>query len=181
MFEDWKQAWRQAVENFHREAGDGTSGAPPRIRAMERELTSASGALGRLDEEIARTRRDHEKEREAEQVCRRREALARDVNDGETVRLAAEFAERHAQRAAVLERKIAVLDDARELLSRDVGEMRRMLADVAPDADPRVADGNAASRADDGASAHEFSKLEREAREREADQRLEELKRKMRP
>jgi hypothetical protein len=179
MFEDWKQAWRQAVENFHREAGGGSTGAPPRVRAMERELTSASGALGNLDDEIRRAQRDLAREREAEQVCRRREALARDVNDAETVRIAAEYAQRHGERAAVLDRKIAVLEDERALLSRDVDAMRKKLSDVAPAA-AGVSDGaGSASSTRDDRGTREFSRLEREARERAADQRLEELKRRM--
>lgn len=181
MFDDWKQAWRDAVENFHREAGGGD--APPRIRAMERELTSVSGALGRLDEEIRRTRRDLEKEREAEQVCRRREGLARAVNDEETVRIAAEYAQRHAERADVLDRKIVVLDEERALLSRDVDEMRRTLRELAPSAPaPGVGDGTAtsSSASHDDTHARDFSRMEREARERAADEKLEELKRRMR-
>jgi phage shock protein A len=192
MFDDWKQAWRQAVENFQREAGGGSSGAPPRIRAMERELTSVSGALGKLDDEIRRTKRDVTREREAEAVCRRREALARDVNDDETVRIASEFAQRHAERAAVLERKIAVLEDERTLLARDVDDMRATLARLAPSpatapgvagqggAERGVADGAAAGSTRDDAGTHEFNRMEREARERAADERLEELKRRMR-
>src|SRR5690606_4121595 len=127
MFDDWKQAWRQAVENFQREIA---GGAPPRVRAMERELTSAGGALAKLDDEIRRTKRELEKERHEEQVCRRREALARNVGDEETVRIAVEYAARHAERAAVLERKIAVLDDERTLLARDVEVMRQTLAEI---------------------------------------------------
>ncbi|MBR9990301.1 MAG: hypothetical protein KFH98_11120 [Gemmatimonadetes bacterium] len=185
MFEDWKQAWRQAVENFHREAGTGAAGAAPRIRAMEREVTSASGALGNLDDEIRRTRRDLAKEREAEQVCRRREVLAGDVGDDETVRIAAEFAQRHAERAAVLERKIHVLEDERTLLSRDVAAMRDKLAEISPAGSARgVSDGAAsgtgtARSSDDDRSSGEFYRMEREVRERAAEQRLEELKRRM--
>lgn len=180
MFDDWKQAWRQAVENFHREAGGGSTGAPPRVRAMERELTSAAGTLLKLDDEIRRTRRDLAKEREEEQVCRRREALARDVDDAETVRIAVEFAERHAERAAVLDRKIAVLTDERALLSRDVDAMRERLAEIAPAAAaPGVGDGASAASPREDRGSREFSRMEREARERAADQRLEELKRRM--
>jgi hypothetical protein len=181
MFDDWKQAWRQAVENFHREAGTGEAGAPPRVRAMEREVTSAAGALANLDEEIRRTRRHLAKEREEEQVCRRREELARNVGDDETVRIAAEFAVRHAERAAVLERKIAVFEDERALLSRDVTVMREKLAEVSPSASTRGVSDGAAKRdaSGDGRGSGEFSRMEREARERAADQRLEELKRRM--
>lgn len=178
MFEDWKQAWRQAVENFHREAAGGAAGAPPRVRAMERELTSASGALGKLDEEIRRARRDLEKEREAEAVCRRRETLAQNVGDDETVRVAAEFATRHAERASVLERKIAVLEDERSLLARDVDGMRSKLGDVSAAAGLSTGAPQAEAQQDDRGT-HEFSRMEREARERAADQRLEELKRRM--
>jgi hypothetical protein len=191
MFDDWKQAWRQAVENFQREAGGGSTGAPPRIRAMERELTSVSGALGKLDDEILRTKRDMTREREAEAVCRRREALARDVNDDETVRIAAEFAQRHAERAGVLDRKIAVLVDERALLARDVDDMRETLARLSPSlaepgvtgqagAERGVADGGTAGSVRDEAGTREFNRMEREARERAADERLEELKRRMR-
>lgn len=190
MFDDWKQAWRQAVENFQREAEGGSTGTPPRIRAMERELTSVSGALGKLDDEIRRTKRDIGKEREAEQVCRRREALARGVNDEETVRIAVEFAERHAERAAVLERKFAVLEDERALLARDINDMRETLTRLSPSAADRgvsgqggvergVADGAMGNTAHDEAGTREFNRMEREARERAADERLEELKRRM--
>lgn len=180
MFDDWKQAWRQAVENFQREAAGGSTGARPRVLAMERELTSASGALGKLEDEVRRTRRDVEREREEEQKCRRREALARNVGDEETVRLAVEFAQRHAERGAVLERKISVLEDERALLSRDVDAMRSTLAELSPaEASAGVSAGEPSHTARDDAGDREFSRLERDARERAADARLEELKRRM--
>ncbi|HEX6307374.1 MAG TPA: hypothetical protein VFZ69_04245 [Longimicrobiales bacterium] len=178
MFEEWKQAWRQAVDNFQREvAGVG----PPRIRAMERELTSAAGALGRLDDEIRRVRLELDRERHEEHVCRRREALARGVGDDETARIADEYAQRHAERAAVLDRKIAVLEDERGLLARDVDTMRKTLAEIAPAEPPAGVGGGTtgAATADDDAGHREFSRMEREARERAADARLEELKRRM--
>jgi hypothetical protein len=184
MFEDWKHAWRQAVENFQREVAGAPDGAVPRVRAMERELASAGGALLKLEEEIRRTRRDAAAELEAEQVCRRRERLARDVHDEETVRVAAEFAVRHAERAAVLQRKIAVLEDERALLARDVDGMREVIAETpAPDRGPtsatsRMNAGESSTRADNAAD-REFSRLENDARDRAASERLEELKRRM--
>src|SRR5919109_4245062 len=131
MFEGWKQAWRQAVENFQREVRETQPGVPLRVRAMERELASAGGALTKLEQEIKRARRDAEKERHEEAVCRRREGLAHAAGDDETVRIAVEFALRHAERAQLLERKVAVLEDERALLGRDVAEMRRMLNEAA--------------------------------------------------
>jgi hypothetical protein len=185
MFNDWKQAWQQAVENFQREMRDGASGAGPSVRAMEREIVSAQGALGRLDEQIQRTAREADAERESEEVCRRRETLARGAGDEETVRIAGEFAARHAQRAAVLARKLAVLQEERELIARDVGEMKRIIA-TAPAAagggtgrDSVASSSAESSSPGDEAQARDFSRLEREARERAASERLEELKRRM--
>jgi hypothetical protein len=184
MFEDWKQAWRQAVENFQREIADAApGGTAPRIRAMERELASAGGALLRLDDEIRRTRRDLNAEIEAEQVCRRRESLARAAHDDETVRIAIDFAARHAERAAVLQRKIVVLEDERALLARDVDGMRRIIAET-PAATESIDAGPAREPAPgtarDPAVDREFSRLEQDARDRAAAERLEELKRRMR-
>jgi hypothetical protein len=181
MFEDWKQAWREAVENFRRELKDSEEGdgSPPDVRAMRRDVVSARGALDKLDAEIAQTRKDAATEREQETVCRRREGLAKNIGDGETARLAAEFAMRHVERATVFERKFEVLEQERALLRRDLDNMEETLtAQPAPApeairARPDVLEERAKEDRD-------FAKLDREARERLAEQRLEELKRKMR-
>lgn len=192
MFEDWKQAWRQAVENFQREVAEGSpADAAPRVKAMEREVASANGALLRLDEEIRRTRREVEAEAEAERVCRRRERLARDVADDETVRVAADFAARHAQRAAVLNRKLEVLIDEHALLERDLDTMRAVIAKTpgvsVGDTTGTAAGGTSAASSRDTSPLDEreredvaFSRLENDARDRAAAERLEELKRRMR-
>jgi hypothetical protein len=193
MFEDWKRAWREAVENFQREVQGGDEHLPPRVRAMERELVTASGALARLDQEIRRARRDLEAEQESLTICRRREHFAREAGDEETVRIALEFAARHEERIGLLSRKAAVLEDERSLLDRDISEMRKLVAEAAP-ADPAGTVGGGApsgagtsgTSSDDhlfdeeaAARARDFSRLEREARERAAAERLEELKRRM--
>jgi phage shock protein A len=198
MFEDWKRAWRQAVDNFQREMQAGDEQAPPSVRAMERELVSASGALGKLDDEIRRTRRELDAERESEAVCRRRETLARNAGDEETTRIAVEFAARHSERAEVLGRKLAVLEDERSLLQRDLGDMRRMVSDATATQGTGTGTAGTASAGSAGSGAggtagpndplydeqaaardRAFSRLEQEARERAAAERLEELKRRM--
>jgi len=177
VFEEWKRAWRQAVENFQNELR-GDDAAPPRIAAMRRELGSARDALGRLDAEIRATRGDAAAEREAEQVCHRREALARNIDDEETERLAREFAARHAERAGVLERKVDVLVAERALIARDLEGMEaayreRAGEDALPDFNaPDVFEQRKRQEID-------FGKLDRQARERAAEDRLEEMKKKM--
>src|SRR5690606_30176561 len=100
MFEDWKQAWREAVANFQRELED--EPGDETTRAMRRDERKAADALRRLDAELAAARSNAAAERSEEAVCRRREGLARNAGEEETARIAAEFAGRHAERALVL-------------------------------------------------------------------------------
>jgi hypothetical protein len=177
MFQDWKEAWRQAVENFRREIGEDLAAAGeggPRSRVMHRELTAARDAFARLEAEILRTQRDSAAERESEAVCRRREAQARVIGDHETLRIAVEFAVRHAERAAVFERKADVLTAERDLLRKDLDSMEKIVA-AQMRAEPSP-DQLAAREKQD----RDFGRLERDAREKAAADRLEELKRKMR-
>lgn len=183
MFDDWKQAWREAVENFRRELKESEEGdgSPPDVRAMKRDVVSARGALDKLDAEIAQVRKDAATEREQETVCRRREGLAKNIGDAETARLAGEFAARHVDRAAVFERKAEVLEQERSLLRRDLDIMEEMLqAQPAASAETIVDRARPDVLEERAKQDRDFAKLDREARERVAEQRLEEIKRKMR-
>ncbi|HEX6694566.1 MAG TPA: hypothetical protein VF035_07725 [Longimicrobiales bacterium] len=187
MFEDWKQAWRDAVENFEREVRTESPGSSA-TRVMRSQIASARGALGRLDLEIDRAQAEAESEREAEQVCIRRQGLAAGIDDAETARIAGEYAVRHAERAAIYERKTAVLRDERALLLRDLESMETEMASHAPDDAAGVltgeGDGDPADDYDDAEERkrqeYEIARLRREKRDRAADERLEELKRRMR-
>jgi hypothetical protein len=185
MFEDWKQAWRDAVENFEREVrtdSPGTAGT----RVMRSQIASARGALARLDLEIDRARAEADSERESEQVCIRRQGLAAGIDDEETARIAGEYAARHAERAAIYERKTAVLQDERALLLRDLESMETEMASHAPEDAAGILTGD--DDVDDGyddaeerkRQEYEIARLRREKRDRAADERLEELKRRMR-
>jgi len=179
VFDDWKRAWREAVENFRRELNETDPATEPaaRVRAMDREIRAARDALRRLDAAIDDATNEALAERDSERVCRRRESLAAGVGDTETVRLAAEYAERHAERAGVLERKAAVLRDEGQLLRRDLDAMERVF-----EAQPKPVEAPPGRALDDERErqSRDFSKLEREAREKAATERLEELKRKLR-
>lgn len=185
MFEDWKKAWQEAVENFRYELNrfeEGTAPADERLRAMDRDLAAARQQLRKLEQELRGTRQEIGEEQEAERVCRRREALARGIGDQDTARVAAEFATRHAERAVLLGRKVEILEAERALRARDLEEMETQLRQRVQTAQQRSAIDQAAraSDADHDAQDEEFRRLEREARERAASSRLEELKRRMR-
>src|SRR5687767_14815950 len=114
MFDEWKKAWQQAVDNFEREleASDADFASPnQRATAMRRDLAAARAALGRLEADLVQARKDLSAEEEAEQTARRRSEMAERIGDADTVRIAVEFAERHAHRAGILRRKVEVLGD----------------------------------------------------------------------
>jgi hypothetical protein len=174
MFKAWKQAWKEAVDNFRRELDPERYGAA-RAAAMRRDLARAESELERLEGDLARSRSALEAERAEEARCRRQEALATNIADHETARLAAQYAARHAERAAVLEQKVHALEAEHALMQRDLEQMSATLGTVAPDPAPDTPLADEADRND-----ADFHRLEQEARERAAEARLEELKRRMR-
>ncbi len=213
MFEDLRQAWKEAVENFWREL-DEDAGDPARkqLSGMRQQLGSAEGELRRLDAEVARAQAAAAAERREEETCRRRQTMAEGIGDAETARVAQTFAERAAERAAVMERKVEVLTAEQALRTRELAEMRTTLESAtaalggsaaghagaagvgagqgAPGAagaagkDESYTIGDwpdPANPADADRLKHdvEYRRMQREAKEKAADARLEELKRKM--
>jgi hypothetical protein len=174
MFDNFKQAWRQAVDNFWTEL-EGGEGGDARVRALYREVANARNQLARLDREIGECRQGHVHEREQSDVCARRERMARDIGDVETERVAAEYRARHEERAQVLARKLDALQAERALCQRDLGEMERGLAAAGAVPPPdELEDLNRHPREAD------FQGLEEAERQRAAAERLEELKRRSR-
>ena len=171
MFEEFRRAWQEAVGNFWREvrAEEGGSDA-----GVYREVGRARTQLERLDAEIGETRRRMMEERKQAEVCDRRERMARGIGDAETARVAAEYGARHRERAAVLERKAEALEAERSLCRRDLDEMERVLQ-----ASGRPDPGRIAEELDRDPHEAEFRDLEDASRDRAAEERLEELKRRM--
>jgi len=184
MFEDWKKAWQQAVQNFQRELAADEPETVPHVAAMRRDVAAARNALARLSQDLADARAEAAREREEEQTCIRRQHLAERIGDRETADLAASWAERHAQKAAVLEHKAEVLAAELDLRRSELQQMEAHVAQAAasigaaPSAEaPRT---TAPPRSDQVRDDAEFRRLDREARERAAEARLEELKKKTR-
>lgn len=171
VFEDFRRAWRQAVDNFWREVG---AEGDARTDAIYREVGRARTQLDRLGVEVDETRGRLRGEREQADVCDRRERMARRIGDTETARVAAVYGARHRERAAVLERKLEALEAERSLCRRDLDEMEGALQDGrVAGAAPELEDLNRHP------SEGQFRDLEDSSRERAAAERLEELKRRM--
>ncbi|HET7024272.1 MAG TPA: hypothetical protein VFI39_03600 [Gemmatimonadales bacterium] len=121
----------------------------------------------------------------------RRGALAAEIPDPETVRVAGEFAERHRERVAVLERKLAVQGDEIVLAEREGGaltarfqEARRGLGDsgMAPSVNAAWRDVEAAGGTRPELDLdHELlqHQADRAARDQAADLQLQALKKKL--
>lgn len=173
VFDEFKQAWRQAVDNFWQELEADAARQP---EGVYREVARARNQLDELDDAIGATRQRLREEKEQVQACVRREGMARDIGDDETARIAARYRDRHQERVDVLERKADALEAERRLCARDLDEMEQALQSgrVGP-ARPELDDLNRHPSED------EFRNLEDSDRSRTADERLEELKRRMKP
>jgi hypothetical protein len=174
MFEDWKKAWEQAKSNFERELhGDAELGAAGshRARLIRRDLASAQRALERLQADITATRHELAGEDEQVQTCERRAAMADNIGDEETARIARDYGARHAERAGILRRKADVLEE-------ELGMRQKELASMEAQAETELAE-IAAAEENRVKSDAEFRQLDQQRRERDAEARLEELKKRM--
>ena len=178
MFEEWKRAWDQAVQNFERElsASDQAFASPSqKAHAMRRDLNAARTALNRLQADLTQARKDLTAEEESEQTARRRAEMAQRIEDADTVRIANEFAERHAQRAAILRRKVEVLQDELGMRQEELGAMEAQAATELEQIEARrTADLLEREKQD-----ADFRQMERARKEKDAEARLEELKKRM--
>ena len=100
--------------------------------------------------------------------------MAGEIGDEETVRVATDFRARHQERADVLERKLDALEAERRLCRRDLQEMEKALQEGrVRSARMELEDLNRHPNED------EFRDLEESGRAQSAEERLEELKKRM--
>lgn len=97
------------------------------IADMKRALVSAKMGIADLQEGVEVTRRRLETERAQLATVQRRKALAEAVPDADTVTLAEKFEQQHAERIAVLERKLEAQEAEAGLAERDYDEMLKQL------------------------------------------------------
>jgi phage shock protein A len=174
MFEDWKKAWEQAVSNFQRELEeeDHPGDIPgQRAASMRRDLAHARRALERLQGDLVGTRQELSREEDEIATCERRAAQAERIGDAETARIANEFARKHTDRANILRRKVEVLQDELAMRQEELGTMERQAEEEFAQIQQAQAD-RIKHEAD-------FRQLDKQRRERDAEAKLEELKKRM--
>lgn len=104
---------------------DHTPPGDPRARAaaLHAALLETKVAVGTLRDALAQTERALAGERQQLSDAERRGRLAAEVPDPETVQVAEQFATRHRERIAVLERKLAAQREEVQLAERDLEQL----------------------------------------------------------
>lgn len=159
------------------------------ITEMKRALALAKLGVEDLAEGVEQTRRRLETERTELATATRRRTLAEGINDVETAALAARYEAQHAERVAMLERKLDVQQAEHGLAEREYDEMLKQLKQASLGAgsglDARNAPATDAELGlpDDAPLRSELDSLSRSAKRNErdaaADAALEALKKKL--
>ena len=101
------------------------------VSRMRDTLVQAKVGLQDLRDGLAQSKRRLEQERRELDTVQRRKRLAEQINDEETVRLANQYEQLHAERFAVLERKVEAQESELALAERDVAQMMTELRQAA--------------------------------------------------
>ena len=125
MFENLRNAFREAVDNFNKELGrdDVPELVDGLLRQMHEEVTDTKTQLFTLEEQIKKAIQLSEMEGKEAATCRRREEMARKIGDEDTAGVAAEFAEKHEKRKDIQARKALALREELELKRSEVTDM----------------------------------------------------------
>lgn len=97
------------------------------INSMKAALVQAKMGVEDLREGVEITRKKLEAEREGLATAARRRGLAEGIADGETAALASKYEAQHAERVAVLERKLEAQEAECAIAERDYDEMFKQL------------------------------------------------------
>ena len=172
MFDNLRQAFREAVDNFKDELGrDEIPEAVNRLlREMKREATDTKAEIRRLEEAILGAIEKAENEEGSGKTCRRREEMALAISDEETARVAREYAEKHEHRRSVLEHKALALKEELDMRQEEFQEMIEAIKDAEKNRDGLTATvGRASARNSIEEADDLFSQLDRFADEIEGD------------
>jgi len=166
MFENLRNAFREAVDNFNKELNrdDVPDVVDGLLRQMHEEATDAKAQLHTLEEQIKKAIQLSEMEEKEATTCRRREEMARRIGDEDTATVAAEYAAKHEKRKEIQTRKALALREELELKRGEVEDMLVKLKEAKAKRDSLAATtGRAGARNTLGAADDLFSELDRMA------------------
>ena len=166
MFEKLRNAFREAVDNFYEELNrDDVPEAVDRLlKGMRDELADAKLEIRDLEKQVETARAQAEREKREAATARRRGTMAEEIGDGETAKVAREFAAKHAERRRLLEEKAAALDKERAFRAREYDEMVARVKEAESKRDALAATtGRTGARESMGAADDLFAELDRMA------------------
>lgn len=166
MFEDLRRAFREALDNFQQELNrDRIPGTVDRLLSgMVDEVTEAKARLKELESQLERTREESAGEAREIATCDRRAAMAREIGDEETARVATEYGDRHRRRKEVLDRKAEALAEEVVLRRGEVDEMMEKVKEARDRRDTLAAQaGRTEARSSLGETDDLFAELDRMA------------------
>ena len=132
MFEDLRDAFREALDNFNKELKRDrvpeTVDEP--LAAMTDELADEMVQLRALEADLEKTVAASQRERSAGATNRRREQMAKNIADEETATLAAQHAAKNEGHHLVLEKKAEAIREEIVFRRKSVDEMSVQLAEA---------------------------------------------------
>lgn len=166
MFDNLRNAFREAIENFNKElARDQVPETVDRLLlGMRNEVADAKVRIRELEDQLSRARTEAARELKEAETARRRGKMATDIGDAETAGVAMEFAAKHEERQRILEQKAVAMEQELALRSREVEEMLVKVKEAQAKRDSLAATtGRSGARETIGAADDLFSELDRMA------------------
>ncbi len=166
MFENLRNAFREAVENFNKELSrDQVPETVDRLLVgMRSEVADAKAAIRELEIQITRATAEAEREKAEASTARRRGKMAADIGDRETAAVATEYAEKREERQRILEQKAVAMKAELAIRVKEVDDMLGKLKVVQAKRDAMTATtGRTGARETLHAADDLFSELDRMA------------------
>lgn len=125
MFDDLRDAFREALENFNKELKrDRVPETVDRLLGgMKDEIVDEKAQVAALEAQLEQALAQAKREGERGLTCRRREDMARRIGDEDTANVAAEHAVKHEGHHVLLQRKAEAIREELEFRRRTVDEM----------------------------------------------------------
>lgn len=125
MFEDLRAAFSEALDNFNKELSRGqvSETADKLLVGMRKEIADEKAQVAGLEDQLEKTHAQIRRLTDEATTARRREKMARGIDDDETADLAGRYATKHERHREVLEKKVTALQEELTFRQRTVEEM----------------------------------------------------------
>ena len=125
MFDDLREAFKEALDNFNKELSrDQVSETADKLLiGMKNEIADEKAQVAGLEKQLTKTLEQIDRLEKDIETARRREAMALEIDDQETVKLAAEWTMKAEGQRDILIKKASALKEEFDFRSGTVEEM----------------------------------------------------------